>query len=95
MKNLIVDSYLGGTGIRDMNEGGYIDPESLGLEPDLISKINNWLKEYNDEFFKQYGNKNLIQSLDDEGLKICKEISLILKDTKIIYFSDALMKTIR
>ena len=37
MKYLVIDAALSGTGIRDKYEGGYIDPDDLGLS--LATKI--------------------------------------------------------
>lgn len=86
---LVVDGMLHGTGIRDHYEGGYIEPESLGISSTLIEKLNKWLKKYEEEHYDGYNNKVLIQELDKEGIEISKAIKDELGECKISYFSSA------
>lgn len=91
MKYLIIDASLNGTGIRDQYEGGYVEPESLGLKSETINLLRNWLLRYENEHYNGYKNEKLNEKLDKEG----KEIALIIKNellkAKIEYFSDAKM----
>lgn len=86
---LIIDGMLNGTGIRNQYEGGYIDPESLGLSSAIIEKLRQWHRKYEEEYFNGYKNKVLIQELDEEGIKIAIVIKDELREGKISYFSDA------
>jgi hypothetical protein len=94
MQYLIVDASLNGTGIRDVYNGGYIDPRGLDLNHNLICKISKWKKRYEKEFYNNYTNVGYIDSLDNEGIEIAKAIQQELKEAKIEYFSDAMMKKI-
>ncbi|TWP22631.1 hypothetical protein ETU10_10520 [Apibacter muscae] len=89
MKYLIVDANLGGTGIRDTYNGGYIELNSLSLSEVLKRKINNWLKNYHEEHYKGYLNLITIENLDKEGIKLAKDIKKELGEVKVEYFSDA------
>ena len=40
--NLIVDGMLSGTGIRDGDEGGYLEPSKIDLSENLCKKISAW-----------------------------------------------------
>nr|WP_314499394.1 hypothetical protein [uncultured Chryseobacterium sp.] len=89
MKYLVIDAALSGTGIRDKYEGGYIDPEYLGLSLSAKQRLEQWLSKYENEHYNGFTNDNIINELDQEG----KEIALIIKnelsEVKIEYFSDA------
>lgn len=86
---LVVDGMINGTGVRDQYDGGYIDPELLGISPTLIARLHNWLKKYEEEHYAGYINQILIQELDKEGVEISKAIKAELKDCKISYYSNA------
>ena len=91
MKYLVIDAALSGTGIRDKYEGGYINPEDLGLSLSIKQKLNKWLSKYENEHYNGFTDDNIINELDREG----KEIALIIKnelsEVKIEYFSDVRM----
>jgi hypothetical protein len=95
MRYLIVDGYLNGTGIRnkypDPGEFSYIEPEEIGLSPELSAKIRDWLSRYWDEFFRGYENSKMVEELDNEGLAIANLVQTELDDAKVEYFSDAKM----
>lgn len=92
MFNLIVDGMLSGTGVRDSDKGGYIDPDELGLSDHLKSTISEWLERYANAHFMQFKSEEEVLSLDTEGVRICKLLKLEVPDTKIEYFSHAKMK---
>ncbi len=92
MKHLVVDACLNGTGIRDYYEGGYIDPESLNISTELLNKLNKWLKEYENEHFKGYYDKKIVNKLDKEGKNIAIRIKKELSEVKVQYYSDALTR---
>ena len=89
MKYLIIDAELGGTGIRDIYNGRYLELESLGLSKDIMREINLWLRNYQEEHYKGYTDEAIIDKLDREGIELAKNIKKELKDIKIEYFSDA------
>ncbi len=95
MRYLVVHGEDGGTGIRDYYEGLDVRPEELGLSQSTIERINNWLKEYEDEFHNingSYSNSERIDALDKEGRAISHLILSELPDIKIQhYLSDARM----
>ena len=91
MKFLIVDGCLRGTGIRDKYQGGYINPVSLGLSSIFIKKLDFWLKNYEDEFYNQYTNTEWVKELDKEGENIALLLKKELVNSKIEYYSDAMM----
>ncbi len=90
MKYLIIDGCFGGTGIRDKYNGGYIEPCELEISKELKSIINDWLANYNSEFFDGYSNKEKVNKLDEEGKRIAsKLISEMDEEVKVDYYSDA------
>lgn len=94
MMTIVIDGLLNGTGIRDKYESDYIKPETLGLRSDLISRLNTWLEQYAQEHFYGFSNINEIERLDKIGIEIAKEIKASLSDTKVIYYSNGLLKEI-
>lgn len=91
MKYLVIDAALHGTGIRDYYGGGYINPESLNVNSELMKKLNDWLLRYEDEHYNGFLNNNLIEELDFEGKEIARALKEELLDAKIDYFSAAKM----
>lgn len=92
MRYLTVDGMLSGTGIRDSVAGGYIALGSLGLSIGLTNEIENWLGRYKQAHYGQFMNKIENETLDREGLTICKRLRDELPDAKIEYFSSAEMR---
>jgi hypothetical protein len=86
---LVVDGMLNGTGIRDEYEGGYLQPDTLGLSVELQSRLNEWLRKYEDLHYEGFGNNTTIEELDSEGIVIAGLIAKELEGTKISYYSDA------
>jgi predicted glycosyltransferase len=93
-KYLIVDGMLHGTGIRDAVEGEYIYLEELGLDTILIKRIEDWLSQYEAEHYAGYIHEDIMRNLDKEGISIAVVIQEAFPDSKIEYYSDALMRKI-
>jgi hypothetical protein len=93
MKYLVVDGNLHGTGIRDYYNGGYIEPESLGLDLNIVQRIHKWMDVYENEHYNSFENEDMIKQLDDEGKEIAFLIKRELKNIKVYYFSAALLNT--
>lgn len=91
MKYLVIDAALSGTGIRDKYEGGYIEPEDLGLSLATKQRLNEWLSKYENEHYNGFTDDNIINELDQEGKEIALMIKKELSEVKIEYFSDARM----
>jgi len=92
MRYLIIDASLHGTGIRDEINGGYIEPETLGIQQNTIERLKQWLVKYEEEHFNGYINSDIIINLDIEGKEIAVQIKKELNDIKISYYSDAKLK---
>ena len=92
MRYLIVDGMLGGTGIRNKHEGGYIEPKNLLLSDELLSELKNWKDEYEQAKFAGFNDEEIVLTLDARGVEIAKAIKKEMMEIKIEYFSDALMK---
>lgn len=92
MEYLIVDASLNGTGIRDYYNGGFINLEDLKLSPILIEEINVWLSKYEDEFYNQFSNAELVEELDNQGRQIAIKVKKEFHEVKLEYFSNAKMK---
>jgi hypothetical protein len=93
-RSLIVDGMLSGTGIRDAKAGGYVNPNELGLSPNLAKRIAAWLLEYENAHYYQFFDKAENQQLDQEGIAIAKHIQEELPDAQVEYFSNAEMRKI-
>jgi hypothetical protein len=92
---LIVDGMLSGTGIRDAVEGGYIDPEQLGISQEIIGDIASWLARYEHAHYFQFADSEEVETLDREGRHLCERLRAELVNSKIEYFSSAKMAFIR
>ncbi len=91
MRYLVIDAALSGTGVRDKHEGGYIDPEDLGLSLAAKQRLNEWLSKYENEHYNGFTDDNIINELDREGKEIALQIKNELSEVKMEYFSDARM----
>lgn len=91
MRYLTIDASLSGTGIRNQYEGGYITPEELNLNDEIIHLLKDWLSEYEEEHYNGYENNQRIDELDKKGKKIALMIKNSLSEVKVEYFSDARM----
>ena len=91
MKYLVVDGMFRGTGIRDKYNSGYIRIDHLPIPIEVKNQINNWLADYQNEFFTGYKDELRILELDKVGIEIAKAIQKHL-DAKVTYYSDGSMK---
>lgn len=92
--HLIVDGMLSGTGIRDGDHGGYLNPLDLGVSADLASQISEWRQRYENAHFFQFENKLENRKLDVEGIEIARALKTELPKAKVTYFSNAELKEI-
>ena len=92
--NLVVDGMLSGTGVRDGNEGGYLTLSDLNLTSELVSRIQEWLKHYEQAHYHQFGERNEVVLLDSEGVSIARALKDELPTANVSYFSNAHMKYI-
>jgi hypothetical protein len=81
-------------GVRDARAGGYLDPEKVGLSPELVRRIENWLIEYETAHYHGFKDDAENQRLDQEGIEITRQARDQLPGSKIEYFSNARMKKI-
>jgi len=91
---LTIDGMLSGTGIRESVVGGYLEPNELGVSPTLMENITAWLRRYEYAHYNQFDNADQNMELDREGIAICKLIQKELPESRIEYFSSALMRKI-
>ena len=94
MRYLTVDGMLSGTGIRDSVAGGYIEPRNLGISDGLVAQIDQWVKRYEQAHYFQFNDKAENESLDQEGMAICRFLRVALPDAKIDYYSNADMRKV-
>lgn len=94
MKHLILDGYLNGTGIRDGQNGGYLELSELGISSTLEKMISSWVLEYENEFYDGYSDYKKVENLDSEGIDIMRKLKEELPDDKVEYYSDARMMKI-
>jgi len=88
---LAIDGMLSGTGVRDLEHGGYIDPLALGLSHELSEMIAEWLVRYADQHYHQFNDRVAVEKLDSEGMKITNLIRAVLLTSEVSYFSHAHM----
>jgi len=92
---LIVDGILSGTGIRDAISGGYVELAELGLSPNAVELIANWLARYEAAHYRQFNDSREVEALDDIGLELCDRPAQELPGNKIGYFSAARMEKLK
>lgn len=88
---LVIDGGLGGTGIRDPYETGFLDPTSLGLSNGLIDRLSGWVAKYEAQHYAGFGDTEAVERLDQEGLAIAAQVRAELPAVKVRYYSDARM----
>lgn len=91
MNYIVVDAMFNGTGIRDKYNGGYLNPDDLGLSNKVLQALTEWLKKYEDEHYNGFENNRVIDKLDSEGRDIALAIKNELVGIKVEYFSNARM----
>lgn len=88
---LAIDGMLSGTGIRDLERGGYVDPSALGLPRDLSEMIAQWVERYADQHYNQFKDLTAVESLDAEGLRLAGLVRAALPSSEVRYYSHARM----
>ncbi len=91
---MVFDGQLNGTGLRDYYDGGYIDPRSLRLSPDLLVKIAGWVANYQSALLRQSFDEEEVRTLDKEGIELIYLIKEQYPEMKINYYSAAAKKLI-
>ena|SRR5438552_18082771 len=94
MHYLTIDGMLSGTGVRDSLAGGYLDPQEVGLSPELVRRIEKWVVEYETAHYRQFNDETENQRLEQEGIEITRQVRDQLPGRKIEYFSNARMQKI-
>jgi hypothetical protein len=94
-RNLTVDGMLSGTGIRDLIEGGYVEPSDLGVSSDLCARIENWLSGYEAAHYKQFKDGEEVERLDAEGVEIARNLKEQMEGYSIGYYSNAKLKAVQ
>jgi hypothetical protein len=93
-RNIAVDGMLSGTGIRDKDKGGYIPLENMHLPDEVVDKIRSWLSRYELAHYKGFTDLQEVECLDRDGIAITENLKSLLLDSKVEYFSAALMKNV-
>ncbi|MBO9714817.1 hypothetical protein [Sphingomonas sp.] len=93
--SLVIDGMLSGTGIRDAANGGYLEPQDVGLSEALVRKIGAWQSAYEDAHFHQYEDEARNEALDREGLEIVRAVRAELPKAEVGYFSSATLSEIK
>lgn len=92
LRYLIVDGMFHGTGLRDAVEGGFIEPNLLGLPTEFVLQLESWLKKYENEHVNGFRDLEAVRRLDESGLKIASILVNLLPESQITYFSAATME---
>lgn len=87
----LIDGMLSGTGIRDVINGGYVDPQSLGLSEQLVRKIASWQAQYEEAHFAGFPAER-VTKLDKDGAALTSRVREELIDISVGYFSNGHMK---
>lgn len=82
MHYLTVNGLPSGMGIRDSLAGGYIEPQNLELSAGLVSQIKLRVKRSEQAHYFQFNDKEENESLDQEGIEICRLLRVELPDKK-------------
>lgn len=91
MKELLIDTMLSGTGVRDVLNGGYVDPATLGLSEALQGDLAAWHRRYEEAHFNGFPNE-MVFILDREGVDLASRADRELANSKVGYYSDGLLK---
>ena len=94
IRSLVVDGMLSGTGIRDAVSGGYVDPLLLQISHDLVDRIADWVKEYENAHYYNFSNKEDIRRLDQTGMCLAQELAKQRPDAHVEYYSNAHLQRI-
>jgi hypothetical protein len=89
--DFLIDGMLSGTGIRNAVDGGYVQPEAIGLSPLLVSDVADWQRRYEEAHFAGFPDL-AVAKLDQEGQTLMSRVQVELPDKCVGYFSNGLMK---
>lgn len=89
---LLIDGMLSGTGIRDRINGGYIDPEALGLSSPLVDDLRTWLSQYEDAHYAGFDDPEIVSTLDQGGVALTDRIARERTSDEVGYYSNAHLK---
>jgi len=88
--DLLIDGMLSGTGVRDAVNGGYLQPDAIGLSALLVSDFADWQRRYEDAHFAGFP-ENAVTVLDEEGLTLLSKVQAERPDKSVGYFSNGRM----
>jgi hypothetical protein len=88
--DLLIDGMLSGTGVRDAVQGGYLQPEAVGLSTSLGADVADWQRRYEDTHFAGFPKAG-VASLDEEGLALRLRVQAELPVKSVGYFSNGRM----
>jgi hypothetical protein len=86
---LAIDGMLSGTGVRDLERGGYADPLELGIPGDLSKMLCRWVELYAEQHYLQFSDQTAVESLDAEGLRLAELVRAALPSAEVRYYSHA------
>lgn len=86
---IIVDGCLHGSGLRNGLEGGYISPADIALDAVLQNELQEWLAEYETQYYENFQDAKTIDALDEKGTQIARALKASLPESKIEYYSAA------
>jgi hypothetical protein len=86
--SLIVDGMMSGTGIRALG-GSYLEPADIGISEELQEQISVWLRRYEQAHFYGFEDERNNENLDQEGIRLTKQIKAELPRASVRYFSNA------
>jgi len=89
---LLIDGMMSGTGIRDRINGGYIDPEALGLSSPLVDDLRIWLSRYEDAHYAGFDDAEVVSMLDRQGVALAERMTKERTSDKVRYYSNAHLK---
>jgi len=99
VRYLTLAAEYNGPPLRDDFDGS-LEPEDIGLPPEVASKIRAWNARYQFLFplspvdRSSPTNSERIESLDVEGIALAKEITNVLGDVKVRYYSEGHLRHI-
>lgn len=87
----LIDGMLSGTGVRDVVNGGYVEPIAIGLSAALSRDVAAWQQKYEDAHFAGFTD-DLVNELDKRELLLASRAESELGDGAVGYFSNGRMK---
>lgn len=95
MRYITVSADYTSSGVKDLNDGE-LDRKQLGVSESLWLAIQKWVSDYSPiimmESEERAAEFDKIHLLDQRGIEICKQIKTELKDVKVEYYSEGLLK---